>query len=534
MTTRAAPAPFAGGVGFPDPGAGPESATLLHHLLDAAVRGHAGRPALSEGQRTLTYAELDRAVRAAARRLAALGVRRGDRVVISATARIPIVAAVFATSRVGAVFTVVHEQVRGEPLAHVLRDSEPVLLVTDDPRAADDALARGVATTDATALAEPPADGDARRADPAPDVRGHREPGVSVDPACLIYTSGTTTLPKAVVSTHQQMLFAASAIAVCLGYRATDVVYSPSPLSFDFGLYQVLLTVSCGAHLVLGDAREAGPPLLGVLERRAATVLPAVPSVVDRLAWLLRHSSRPPSTLRLITTTGAALSEQTIAAVREAAPAAVIQVMYGLTECKRTAIMPPDGDRARPGSCGLPLPGTEVRVVDDDGDVLPPGRTGQFVVRGPHVMAGYWRRPELTAQRFVRREGLFPELMTGDYGWMDQDGYLYFAGRRDDLYKERGFRVSTTEVEAAALRVAGVHAAAVLPPEGPCSSTLAVVTGAAPEQVLDRLRELIEPYKVPRRCVVVTGLPTNGNGKTDRRALAALVREPAGTPMEKE
>jgi acyl-CoA synthetase (AMP-forming)/AMP-acid ligase II len=163
-----------------------------------------------------------------------------------------------------------------------------------------------------------------------------------------------------------------------------------------------------------------------------------------------------------------------------------------------------------------------VTVVDDDGRPVPPGTLGELVVRGPHVMAGYWRRPELTAQRFRLAEGLFPELHTGDYGWLDEDGYLYFSGRRDDIYKSRGFRVSATEVEAAALRVAGVRAAAVLPPGGDRpDAVLYVVTDLDRDEVLGRLREQIEPYKVPARCILVETMPLNANGKTDKVALAA-------------
>ncbi|MEU5417959.1 AMP-binding protein [Streptomyces sp. NPDC020667] len=494
---------------------------LLHELLDEAARNRPDGRALTTSTTSLTYAELASASAGAAETLRARGVRRGERVVVSADDGAVVAVLVYAASRLGAVFSVLHEQVRGAPLVHVLHDCEPALMVCDDPAAARTAAEHTVPFLDAgellrTALADgaPPADIPRTAEAAAP---------LTVDPACLIYTSGTTSLPKAVVSTHQQMLFAATAIQDRLGYRADDILYSPLPLSFDYGLYQLFLAALSGGHLRLGTAAEAGPPLLRSLEESGATVLAAVPSMADRLAWLLRRGEGRLRRLRLLTTTGAALCDTTTAALRRALPGLRIQVMYGLTECKRTAIMPPDGDLDRPGSCGLPLPGTEVHVVDDEGNRLPPGETGQFVVRGPHVMAGYWRRPELTAERFFRRDGLFPELRTGDYGWQDQDGYLYFSGRRDDLYKERGFRVSATEVEAAARRVAGVTSAAVLPPEGDRSALLAVVADISSSEVLDHMREHIEEFKVPRRCVELDILPTNGNGKVDRRALAALV-----------
>lgn len=158
---------------------------------------------------------------------------------------------------------------------------------------------------------------------------------------------------------------------------------------------------------------------------------------------------------------------------------------------------------------------------------MPPGTIGELVVRGPHVMAGYWRRPELTEQRFPRIHGLFPELHSGDYGWLDEDGFLYFSGRRDDVYKSHGYRVSSTEVEAAALRVPGVEAAAVLSPtaERPYP-VLFAVSKLDPVELLARLREELEPYKVPDRCELLPELPLTGNGKTDRKALAATLADP--------
>jgi acyl-CoA synthetase (AMP-forming)/AMP-acid ligase II len=487
---------------------------LLRDLLDETALQRPDALAVTAQGNQLTYGELTDLSMRMADCLRTKGVKRGDRVVARSTDGLAVTALVYAVTRLGAVFSVLHEQVRGEPLDHVLTDCEPVLLVGDDNDDAPDVAFQHIAELKDL-------DG------PVPELP---DPGtLEVDPACLIYTSGTTSLPKAVVSTHQQMRFAIAAIQSCLDYRADDVVYCPLPLSFDYGLYQIFLAAASGAHLWLGTQAESGPPLLRHLRESAVTVLPGIPPVADRLAWLLKRSSAEGlPKLRLLTNTGAALSDATMSALRKSLPALRIQVMYGLTECKRTAIMPPDGDLEKPGSCGLPLPGTEVFVVDDNGHRVKPGETGQFVVRGPHVMEGYWRRPDLTAERFYRSEGLFPQLRTGDYGWQDEDGYLYFAGRRDDIYKERGFRVSATEVEAAARRVDGVRSAAVLPPSEDRKAVLAAVCDISGDDVLTRMREHIEPFKIPRRCVRMESLPTNNNGKVDRRELASMVE--AGNP----
>jgi acyl-CoA synthetase (AMP-forming)/AMP-acid ligase II len=228
----------------------------------------------------------------------------------------------------------------------------------------------------------------------------------------------------------------------------------------------------------------------------------------------------------MLTTTGAAMPPATAAALRRAVPWLDVRIMYGLTECKRVSIMPAGEETRRPGSSGRPLPGTSVRVLGPDGAERRPGAIGELVVRGPHVMAGYWRREELTRTRF-RPDGVGGrELRTGDYGWLDEDGYVYVQGRRDDVYKERGFRVSTTEIEAAAAEVPGVRLAAVLPPSADRPRAVLVVAGSVPASaVLDELRSLIEPFKVPRSCHVLGQIPLSANGKVDRVALAAQLAE---------
>jgi acyl-CoA synthetase (AMP-forming)/AMP-acid ligase II len=341
-------------------------------------------------------------------------------------------------------------------------------------------------------------------------------------------------MPNAVVSTHAQMVFAADAIQSQLCYRPDDVVYSPLPLSFDYGMYQLFVAALGSAHVHLADAADAGILLLRRLRESGATVLPGVPSLAAILARLIeRHGGTIP--LRLLTNTGADLPGRILDQLRRQLPGLQVQLMFGLTECKRVSIMPPDHDRDRPGSCGKSLPGTEVVVVDDDGHPVPPRTVGEIVVRGPHVMAGYWRRPELTAKRFRRVAGLFPQLHTGDYGWLDEDGFLYFSGRRDDIYKSHGFRVSAIEVEAAAIRIPGVRAAAVLAPNAQRPEpVLFAVTDLTRSELHQLLMEQIEHYKVPRHCRVLDALPLNPNGKVDKTALAELGWRAASTELPRE
>ena len=491
---------------------------LLHDLLDETAARDPAAPAV-RGHELLTYQMLrDRSVRLAAW-LADTGVRRGDRVLIALPAGPAVPPLLFACSRVGAVFVPASDRTPERIAEHLIDDCEPTLILTSAEPLRKLAAERGIRCHDAAGLdaataargplGEPMA-GPMAMAGPLPN-----------DPVCFIYTSGSTAMPKAVVATQLQLTFAARAIQSRLRYRADDVIYCPLPLSFDYGLYQVFLSTLAGAELYLADREATGHRLLVDLAVARASVLPAVPSLAGNLARLLSRRPAELPRLRLLTNTGAAMPPRVLADLRAALPGLRVQLMYGLTECKRATIMPEDEDLRRPGACGLALPDTEVFAVDHSGARLAAGEVGEIVVRGPNVMAGYWRRPELSAQRFRLASGLFPELRTGDYGWLDEDGYLYFAGRRDDIYKERGFRVSTIEVEAAAHRVPGVQAAAVLPPRGDEEgATLLVVTPLSAAEVLRLLRGEIDEAKVPATCLVLDELPLSTNGKVERAALA--------------
>ncbi|WBB76134.1 AMP-binding protein [Micromonospora sp. WMMD1128] len=497
------------------------SADLLPDLLDSTAAARPDAPAVDDGTACHTYHEVRTASLRLAGWLRAVGVRRGDRVLVALPTDATLPALLYAVARAGAAFVVVRTPAPEVALAHVLDDAEPALVLTDDAPLGELSRARGVPARGAADVAHAAAtgDGDAPAGDgPLP-----------VDPVCLIYTSGSTGMPKAVVSTHAQVTFAVRAIQSELRYRPDDVVHDVLPTSFDYGLYQIFLSTVAGARLRLGDPAETGGRLLASLVGSGATVLPCVPSLAINLLRLLGRPTAPRPRLRLLTNTGAAMPPEVLAGLRELLPGLSVQLMFGLTECKRAAIMPPDEDLRRPGACGRALPGTEIFTVDADGRRQPAGSTGELVVRGPHVMAGYWRRPELTAERFRRVHGLFPQLHTGDHGHVDADGYVHFAGRRDDVYKEKGTRVSATEVEAAAHRVDGVDAAGVLPPAAGCDgATLFVVAELTPGDVLRRLRDQLEEMKVPARCVVLPDLPLTGNGKVDRRALARLAGERRG------
>ncbi|GAA4526089.1 AMP-binding protein [Amycolatopsis samaneae] len=505
-------------VGAAGPRAGFEhTVRLVHDLLDDAVAHAPEATAVRDADGAWTYRELARMSHAFAHWLRARGVGRGDRVLVQLPSVRELVAMFYGASRCGVIFVPLNPAMKRFHLASVLANAEPALVVAESSRAAG--------FRDLTPVPVWP--GQAVRAEVAELAAGDPPPvRVPVRPdevAVLVYTSGSTSAPKAVICPHAQMTFASSAIQAVLGYRPDDVVFCRFPLSWDYGLYKVLLAGLGRAELVLAG-EESDLLLLRRMRECGATVVPIVPSLATMIATLAARETEPAPPVRMFTNTGAALPAPTIDALRRAFPGARVVRQFGQTECKRVSVMPPEEDRTRPGSVGRPLPGTRVRILGPDGESLPAGEVGEIVAIGPHVMPGYWRSPDLSAHTF-RRDPLSGEpcLHTGDYGSVDADGYLYFEGRRDDMFKRKGIRMSTLEIEAAAMDVPGVRMAAALPPTGDRDLVLFVESELEPQVVLKELAQRLEPAKVPSRCRVVAELPLTQHGKNAHEALAALL-----------
>ena len=490
----------------------------LHALLDAAAAAAPRAMAVRDLEDSWTYPRLARLSHAFSDWLAGRGVRAGDRVLVQCPNRREMAAMLFGCSRRGAVFVPVNPGMKPFHLRSVFADCEPRIALVDYGMGGSVRQLSGTEVHELHGV--------------WPDVEHARIPAAGADEvtgentAMLIYTSGSTAAPKAIVCPHAQMVFAATAIQSVLGYRGDDIVFCRLPLSFDYGLYQFLLACLARAEVFLAGG-EPDVMLLRQVRDSGATVVPVVPSMASMLTALAGRDPGP-SSVRLFTNTGAALPQATIETLRTRFPGARVARMFGISECKRVAIMAPEAEFDRPESVGLPLPGTEVVIVDEAGRPLPAGQTGEIVVSGPHVMAGYWRAPEITARTFRRDDGTGQvSLHTGDYGHLDEDGYLYFQGRRDDMFKHRGARVSTLEIEAAALDIPGVRGAVVVAPADGEELAICVATALSPQLVLRELSKRLEGAKVPSVCHVMAEIPLTLNGKSERKQLAAMVREMA-------
>ncbi|MEU7058518.1 class I adenylate-forming enzyme family protein [Streptomyces sp. NPDC046197] len=485
---------------------------LVSDLFERRRADRADHPAVIDSEGTVGYAGLGAAVDRAAGWLRGQGVTAGERVVYAGGNDRAFLALFYATLRIGAVFVPVHPELTDLQLGHIIDDCSAALAICS-PGAGHRAR-RTVEPSHAwQEVQQAPAD------DFAADV-----PEDAV--AMLIYTSGTTGRPKGVVCPHRQMLASVEAINARLGYRADDVVLCRLPLSFDYGLYQALFCALTGGTLVLAE-RAGDRGLLRVIERYGVTVVPLVPSLAQMLT-LLQRKLRRPTGVRLFTNTGARPGRAVMAELLEVFPGSVFASMYGMTECKRISILDPAEYATHPDSVGRPIPGDHVRIADGDGRTLGPRQVGEIVVWGSTVMAGYWGIPLERQQRYVRRSDGTLDLHTGDQGYLDEDGRLYFVGRNDDMIKRRGIRLGLTEIEDAAERIPGVTAAVALRPEpedGPLH--LAVRSALTVEEIRAHLALRLDRARMPDRITLIDTVPLTANGKPDRAAAARLLEPPA-------
>jgi amino acid adenylation domain-containing protein len=509
----------------------------LESFLERRAADSGDKTALITGERRLTYRELDSLATALAHRLRAIGLRRGDRVAVFMENCPEAVVTIFAVLKADGVFVMINPTTKTQKLSTLLQDCRPVAVVADTRRlstavesVAGVASVRGIVVTGADFSIESPSSVPveaflAGSLESCPPPNWQR--GIDLDLAALIYTSGSTGKAKGVMLTHRNMVSAATSITTYLGNRSDDIILNVLPLSFDYGLYQVLMAVQFGGTVVLERSFAYLHSVLETLRRERVTGFPIVPTIAALLLEL-DLTEYDLSSLRYVTSTGAVLPTAHINELRRCLPHARVFSMYGLTECKRVSYLDPADLDRRPGSIGRGMPNEEVYLIDGDGQRLSSG-VGELVVRGSNVMQGYWERPEETAQ--VLMPGPLPGehvLRTGDTFRMDDDGYLYFVGRRDDIIKTRGEKVSPREVEDVLHLLDGVAEAAVVgipdPILGQAIKAVVVVRngGRVTEQdVFRHCSRHLEDFMVPHTIEIRDALPKTPNGKRDYRALLA-------------
>jgi len=513
--------------------------TLVHEFLRFSTKKYPDKEAFICGEQRFTYKEINDLSDNLALNLINRGLKRHERVTVFLDNSVETVIALFGILKAGAAFVIVNGALKSTKLSYIINDSGSKFLISQSSKTkvvneafktiSDDCqfVLIGDRKIIDNTLADVSHDWNDFLVSPNEPVSFPRI--IDSDLATLIYTSGSTGDPKGVISSHHNMISAARSIVQYIENRPDDIIIDTLPLSFDYGLYQVIMSVLFGGTVVIEPSFMFPIKILQTIEREKVTGFPIVPTIVAFLLNMPSFAKFNLSSLRYMSNTGSALPVNHIQKLKELFPQVKMFSMYGLTECKRVSYLPPEDLERKPGSVGLPMPNCEVFVVDENGNELPAGENGELVIRGSNVMRGYWNSPELTAQTYG--EGKLPGeklLYSGDVFRKDEEGYLYFVGRKDDLIKTKGERVSPKEIENILCHHDSVADAAVIGVPDPMlgSAIKAYIVTKSPnsleqKDILKHCKENMEIFMVPKYVEFIDELPKTPNGKIDKKLLKA-------------
>ncbi len=528
---------------------------LLHDLIFRQADAMADRPALTSGRDTWTYGDLATAVRGFSAGLLALGLQRAERVGIWLEKRAETVTASFGAPAAGGVMVPMNPLLKPEQVAYIARDCQVRVLVTSPDRLAllEPVLEqcpdlRHVVLTGGPAAPRrvPPGVAVHDWSDVVAQVGGPAHRVIDTDMVAILYTSGSTGRPKGVVLSHRNMVTGAKSVASYLENCADDTLLAALPLSFDAGFSQLTTAFHAGARVVLLNYLLPRD-VLKAMEREKVTGLTAVPPLYIQLTqtdWPAAVGEH----LRYFANTGGRMPRETLQLLRQRVPRAKPYLMYGLTEAFRSTYLPPEEVDRRPDSIGKAIPNAEILVLAEDGRECAPEEPGELVHRGALVGMGYWGDAEKTAERYRtlplgaggREAGLqLPEIavFSGDTVRRDAEGFLYFIGRRDEMMKTSGYRVSPTEVEEILYTSRLVGECVAFGVDHPQLGQVIQVIATAPdgtaaldvEALRAHSKAHMPAYMVPAGFEGANGpLPRNPNGKIDRKKLATEWLERAG------
>ena len=516
---------------------------LLHQLIENAAQTRPDARALTSGKVHISYGEFRQHLHVVATGLHALGLKPGTRVAVYLPKQPETVLALFATAQAGGIFVPINPLLKPAQVAHILDDCEASILVTSVDRAA---LLADILPACKSLQHLVITDGEAQPGImPSLTVtnwqtlqsgNGFLNTNITENSvAAILYTSGSTGLPKGVVLSHRNLVLGAESVAQYLDTQASDRLLAVLPLSFDYGLNQLITAFHTGASVVLMNYLLP-QDIVRIVSRERITTLAGVPSLWMRLATL----DWPENTaeyLHTLTNSGGHLPISVIKNLQQRLPASRLFLMYGLTEAFRSSYLPPEELTTRPTSIGKAIPHAKLVVVRPDGTACPPGEPGELIHAGPLVAQGYWNNPTATGHHFRPPPAAMPNhntnekvLWSGDTVTMDTDGYLYFVGRKDDMIKTSGYRISPTEVEEVLYASKQVTEATVFGVPHPTlgQAIIALVTPTADtqidettylQQLLNNCRTALPAFMLPTHIAQWQQLPKTPNGKIDRQQL---------------
>ena len=511
---------------------------LQDSLIFSGTRLPAKEAVVVEGN-SYTYQQLLDAASQLAGALQCHGLKRGDRVAVYMDNTWPCVVSIYATLIAGGVFLIINPQTKQDKLEYILEDSDAFFLLTDQHLANVflpileklNKLEGIVCSGEISDIPKSKFKGKLVLSFDDVINSGSYQltpcPMLSIDLAALIYTSGSTGNPKGVMHTHQSMIFAIGSLTEYLRLTEQHRILNVLPIAFDYGLYQLLMSIYLGATLILERSFTYPAQIFKRMDEYQVTVFPGVPTIYSML--LSAHNRKKlffPAITRL-TNTAAALPEDFIPKLREIFPEALIYKMYGLTECKRVSYLEPELIEKKLNSVGKAIPGTEVFLLSADGKPVQQGDVGILHVRGPHIMLGYWKQPERSAE--MLKEGRLPGeriLSTQDWFRLDEEGFLYFVGRSDDIIKTRGEKVSPIEVENVLYGIPGIKEAAVIGVPDQLLGEVIKAYVALDEGATLTEKDIkkiclsrLENFMVPAEVVILSELPKTTTNKISKKDL---------------
>lgn len=502
----------------------------IPRFLSSTVERLPDKIAIVSKARTVSFSQLYDEALTTAECLREIGIQTGDRVGVCMEKSVDQVSVLLGILFANAIIVPILPRLKKPNIRHIIENSDMSAMVTDSERLKEVAEFSGMVKL---------ITGHGELNQDWPNLaymRRHIQTSmffdrIGSDSAAIIYSSGSTGRPKGILISHRNLADGAEIVAEYLGTVENDHIGCILSFNFDYGLNQIWQTIYKGATLYLHDFAFPND-LFTLLAEKKITALPVMPVIISQMfnkRLKITTTSYDFSSLRYICSTGGRMSEDMIHDLRTTFPTTKIYSMFGLTEAFRGTYLEPDKLDSHPNSIGKSIPGCQVMILDENGEECLPNVVGELVQRGATVTKGYWRDPGNTEKVF-RSHPKFPGetlVFSGDNAYRDEDGYLYFVARRDEMIKTRGFRVSPTEVESEVVRHPDITAAVAfaitniaIGEDIACAYTTEDGEALSEHILKQQLKSALPNHMVPTYLIHFDHLPITGNaGKFDRKTI---------------